>query len=53
VGLLYIRGMAFGGTTVYKRGGFWCEYCIQCIRGLAFGVTTVYKRGGFWWVYCI
>jgi hypothetical protein len=39
VGLLYIRGVSFGGTTVYKR--------------VAFGVTTVYKRGDFWWDYCI
>ena len=28
VGLLYIRGVAFGETTVYKRGGFWWVYCI-------------------------
>ena len=39
MGLLYIIGVAFGGTTVYKR--------------VTFGVTTVYRRGGFWWVYCI
>jgi hypothetical protein len=39
VSLLYIRGMAFGGTTVCKS--------------LDFGGSTVYKRGGFWWVYCI
>ena len=37
--LLYIIGVAFGGSTVYKR--------------VTFGGTTVYNRGGFWWNYCI
>ena len=39
MGLLYIGGLAFGGTTVYKR--------------VAFGGTTVYNRGDFWCHYYI
>jgi hypothetical protein len=39
VGLLYIRGVAFGVTTVYTK--------------VAFGGSTVYKRGDFWFDYGI
>ena len=50
MGLLYIGGLAFGGTTVYKRVAFGGTIVYKKV---AFGGTTVYKRVGFWWDYCI
>ena len=48
--LLYIIGVAFGGSTVYKRVAFGGS---TVYKRVTFGETTVYNRGGFWWVYCI